>query len=194
MIRADRLNRIVLTLLALVLLAAGVAILLAGADVYGRGFSRRHLLDNPATRFVGAHGGWFWPVAGVAAAIVALLGLRWLAAVVTTEPSQRRINISTNGDSGRTVLDSGALADAVKAEVEDCPGVDEVDTRLSGSPYTPRLALTVTADPDADIAALRERLEALVLPRIRYALGRPDLPVTLDLTQRTRRRTRVGLA
>ncbi|MFU8875300.1 hypothetical protein [Micromonospora sp. SL4-19] len=190
MTRADRINRTLITVLALVLLAAGVAILLAGADVFGRGFSRRHLLDNPAAHFVGVHGGWFWPVAAVAAAIVTVLGLLWLATVVNTRPSQRRINISTGDGTGRTLLDSGALASAVTAEVEDCPGVDDVDTKLLGSPHAPRLALTVTADPDTDIAALRERLEALTLPRIRYALGKPDLPVTLDLT--TRRRARVG--
>ncbi|MCW3844352.1 alkaline shock response membrane anchor protein AmaP [Micromonospora yasonensis] len=192
MIRGDRSNRTLLTILALVLFLAGIAVLLAGADLYGRDFSRRHLLDNPPARFVGAHGGWFWPVAAVAAAIVALLGLRWLAAVITTEPSQRRITISTDGAAGRTVVDAGALATAVQVEVEGCPGVDDVDTRLWGSPHTPRLALAVTADPDVDIAALRERLEALALPRIRYALGRPDLPVSLDLTYRPRRGARLS--
>ncbi|MFU8853221.1 alkaline shock response membrane anchor protein AmaP [Micromonospora sp. SL1-18] len=189
---ADRANRALLTVLALVLLVAGAAVLLAGADVYGRDFSRRHLLDNPAARYIGAHGGWFWPVAAVAAAILALLGLRWLAIVVTTEPSQRRINISTDGTTGRTVLDAGALATAVRAEIEDCPGVDDVGTKLSGSPNAPSLALSVTADPDVDLAALRERLEAVVLPRVRYAVGKPDLPVVLDLTYPRRRITRVS--
>ena len=185
----DRVNRTLLTILALVLLVAGVAVLFAGADVY---FSGRHLLDNPAARYIGAHGSWFWPVAAVAAAIVALLGLRWLAAVVTVEPGQRRVNISTDGDAGRTVLDSGALATAVTAEVEDCPGVDDVDTKIWDSPHHPRLALAVTADPDVDIAALRERLEASTLPRIRYALGRPDLPISLDLTYARGHRARLS--
>ena len=187
--RADRTNRMLLTLLALVLLAAGVAVILAGTSVYG---PNQRLLDNPPARFVGTHGAWFWPVAAVAAAILALLGLRWLATVVTTEPGQRRINISTDGTAGRTVLDSDALAAAVNAEVEDCPGVDNVDTRLWGSPNAPRLALRVTADPDVDIAALREQLETLALPRIRYALGKPDLPVTVDLTPSARRYARVS--
>ncbi len=192
MTRADRTNRILLTVLALVLLVAGVAVLFAGADVYGRGVSRQHLLDNSAARYIGAHGDWFWPLAALAAAIVALLGLRWLAAIVTIEPGQRRVNISTDGDAGRTVLDSGALATAVTAEVEDCPGVDDVDTKVWGSPHHPRLALAVTADPDVDIAALRERLEALTLPRVRYALGRPDLPINLDLTYARRHRARLS--
>ena len=44
---------------------------------------------------------------------------------------------------------------------------------------------TVAADPYADIAALRARLEALTLPHVRCALAKPDLPVALDLTRRT---------
>ncbi|MEU2613889.1 hypothetical protein ABZ570_20230 [Micromonospora sp. NPDC007271] len=190
--RGDRTHRILITVLALILLAAGIAILLAGADAFGRGFSRRHLVDNPPAHFIGAHGGWFWPVAALAAAILALLGLRWLSTVVSIEPGQRRINVSPDGSTERTVLDAGALTTAVRAEVADCPGVDDVDTRLWGSPNAPRLALSVTAAPDADIAALRERLEALALPRIRYALGKPDLPVTLDLTYRSGRSVRIG--
>ncbi|MFD2766254.1 alkaline shock response membrane anchor protein AmaP [Micromonospora eburnea] len=189
---ADRANRTLLTILALVLLVLGIAILLAGTDVFGSGFGRRPLLDNPPARFIGTHGGWVWPLAAVAAAILALLGLRWLATVITTEPSQRRINISTDGTAGRTVLDAGALATAIRAEVEDCPGVEDVDTKLSGQPHAPRLALNVTADRDVDLPALRERIEALVLPRIRYALGKPDLPVSLDLTYPRRRRTHIG--
>ncbi|MEU8259641.1 alkaline shock response membrane anchor protein AmaP [Micromonospora sp. NPDC048999] len=190
--RADRTNRIVVTLLALILLAAGITILLAGTNLFGPNHGGQPLLDNPAARFFSTHGGWLWPVAAVAAAILALLGLRWLAAVVSAEPGQRRINISADGDAGRTVLDSGALADAVATEVANCPGVDDVDTRLWGSPNAPRLALRVTADPDVDIAALHEQLETLTLPRIRYALGRPDLPVTLDLTYSRRRSARVS--
>ncbi|MEU8264095.1 alkaline shock response membrane anchor protein AmaP [Micromonospora sp. NPDC048999] len=190
--RADRTHRTLLTLLALVLLAAGITILLAGTNVFGPNHGGQPLLANPAARFFSTHGGWLWPVAAVAAAILALLGLRWLAAVVATEPGQRRINISTDGTAGRTVLDSGALASAVSAEIEDCPGVDDVDTRLWGSPNTPRLALRVTADPDVDIAALREQLETLALPRIRYALGKPDLPVTLDLSYSRHRSARVS--
>ncbi|MEU3454851.1 hypothetical protein ABZ671_14795 [Micromonospora sp. NPDC006766] len=190
--RADRTHRTLLTVLALVLLAAGITILLAGTNLFGPNHGGQRLLDNPAARFVSAHAGWFWPVAAVAAAILALLGLRWLAAVVTIEPGQRRINIGADGDTERTVLDSGALATAVNAEVENWPGVDDVDTRLWGSPDAPRLALKVTADPDIDIAALHEQLETLALPRIRYAVGRPDLPVTLDLTYSRHRSARVS--
>ena len=190
--RADRTHRIPLTLLALILLAAGVAVILAGTGGYGRNLGGQRLLDNPAARFVGAQAGWFWPVATVAAAIIALLGLRWLATVVATEPRQRRIIISTDGTTERTVLDANALATAITAEVEEYPGVDDVETKLLGSPHAPRLALTVTADPDVDIAALCERLEALALPRIRHALGKPDLPVTLDLTYGAARTARVS--
>ncbi len=190
--RGDRTHRTLITVLALILLAAGLAVLLAGTDLFGRGFSHRHLLDNPPARFVGTHGGWVWPVAALAAAILTLLGLRWLSTVVSIEPGQRRINVSPGGTVERTVLDAGALATAVQAEVAGCPGVNDVETRIWGSPNAPRLALNVTAEPEADIAALRERLETLVLPRIRHALGRPDLPVTLDLNYHSRRSARIG--
>src|SRR5919202_1225484 len=53
---ADRTNRALLGLLGLLLLAAGVAGILAGTSAFGAGGPHRHLLDNAAGRYTLAAG------------------------------------------------------------------------------------------------------------------------------------------
>ncbi|MFC3499688.1 alkaline shock response membrane anchor protein AmaP [Micromonospora krabiensis] len=186
--RADRRNRVLLTLFAVVLLAVGVAVILAGTDVYGEDVHRRRLLDNPAARFVGDNGDWFWPLAAFVAVVLALLSVAWLASVVRTEPRQRHITLAGDSRLGRTVVASGALRAAVEEEVAGFPDVNDADVRISGNARWPRLTLRVTADPDADIAVLRQRLETHAVGHVRQALGQPNLPVAIDLTYGAHRR------
>ncbi|MFI7604260.1 alkaline shock response membrane anchor protein AmaP [Micromonospora sp. NPDC049366] len=186
--RVDRRNRVLLTLFAVLLFAVGVAVILAGTDVYGENVHRQRLLDNPVARFVGDNGDWLWPLAAFVAVVLALLSVGWLTSVVRTEPRQRHITLPGDGQLGRTVLDTGALRTAVEEEVAGFPDVNDADVRVSGTAQRPRLVLRVTADPDADIAVLRQRLETIAVGHARQALGQPDLPVVIDLGYSAHRR------
>jgi hypothetical protein len=189
--RPDRTNRILLILLALILLAAGIAGILAGADVFGRHVDRRHLTDNPVSRYIGHHSVWFWPVVALAGVIVALLALRWLIAVLTPPPRAGDITIPTDRTVGRTALDSNALTDAVTDEIDSYRGVDTSHAKVYGGPADPQLAITVSTASDADIAEIRRRIEDGALAHTRQALDRPDLPITLDITLGNRQLSRV---
>jgi len=69
---ADRINRVMLTLFGLLVLAAGAAAMAASTGVFGASFSRQVLSVNRVSAYFGDHGGWLWPVLRPAALIDAL--------------------------------------------------------------------------------------------------------------------------
>ncbi|MFI7599381.1 alkaline shock response membrane anchor protein AmaP [Actinoplanes sp. NPDC049681] len=189
---ADRTTRLLLTLLGMVLLAAGTVGILAGTDVLGVYLAGRPLTDNPIARYAGDNSAWLWPAAALAGVIAAVLALRWLIAVLTPRPRAADITIATDRSAGRTTLDADALADAVTTEINSYRGIDTSHTMVYGSPTDPRLAITVRTDEDADIAVIQHRIENDALAHIRQALDRPDLPIVLDITVGSRKSSRVA--
>jgi len=178
---ADRTNRIVLLLLGLLLTVAGVAGVLAGSGAFGSAVADRTLAGNGASRFVGDNGRWLWPVAAAVALIVALLVLRWLIAVLFSTDRVRVLPLHTDRATDRTTLAAPAVADAVRGEIEGYHTVRSAKVWLIGSSEEPRLAVRVDTEADADLGALRDRIEHGALAHARHALDRPDLPIRLDL-------------
>jgi hypothetical protein len=115
---ADRTNRIVLLLLALLLIAVGVDAGAASIGAYGAATRHSLLMANPTGNFIGAQGAWLWPVAAVAAVIVVLLALRWLLALLFSTDRTGDLPISQASSPGRTTLAAGALTEAVAQEIE----------------------------------------------------------------------------
>jgi hypothetical protein len=179
---ADRTNRIMLTLFGLLLLFTGVAGLVTSVGGFGKTFSHRALFENRVSRWIGDHGHWLWPLAGILGLVVALLALRWLVALLFSGDRAGDLYIKTEDRrAGRTTLRPGALSDAISTEIESYRGVDTAKARVLGDPGDPHLAIAVTANADANVAALRHRLETGALSHARQALGVPHLPIQLDL-------------
>jgi hypothetical protein len=189
---ADRTNRIVLLLLALLLIAVGADAGAASIGAYGAATRHSHLMANPTGDFIGARGAWLWPVAAVAAAIVVLLALRWLLALLFSTDRTGDLPISRASSAGSTTLAAGALTEAVAQEIESYRGVDSARARLIGDPADPELVVTVTLEETTDFAAARQRIETGALAHARTAVGNPSMPAQLDLTVTTRRATRVA--
>ena len=152
----------------------------------------RPLIANRIGSFIGAQGGWLWPVAAVAAAIVVLLALRWLLALLFSTDRAGDLPIGSGGSAGRTTLAARALTEAVVEEIESYLGVDSAQARLIGEPDEPALVVTATLEETADFAALRHRIETGALAHARSSVGDSSLPTQLDLTVNTRRSTRVA--
>src|SRR3954453_19006259 len=74
----DRVNRTVLVVLGLLLLAAGGYALLRSYGAFGSDQANAPLLLDHVRDWVHRNEDWFWPVAGVVAALVAFAALRWL--------------------------------------------------------------------------------------------------------------------
>jgi len=172
---ADRTNRVALTLAALVLMAAGGAGIAASTGVFGASLARRALFDNPAGRYIGDHGGWFWPaVAGAC--------LRWILALLASTDRAGDITIPGSTGQGTTILRPAALTDALTREISTYHGVESARGRVIGDGQDPQIVLTVTPARAADLHALHQRIQAEALAHARQALGQPALPIQLDLT------------
>jgi hypothetical protein len=191
MMHADRTNRTILALLGALLAAAGVAGILAGTPLFGADLPRRRLLDNPVSRFIGNESVWAWPVAASLALIAAIVVIRWLITILLSTDRISDIVVANEGSAGRTTLAAAALSDAVDTEIGAYHGVQSAQSRVLGSRTRPLLAVTVNADQSADLAALREGIEANAITHARHALDRADLPVQLDLTVSRRHGSRV---
>jgi hypothetical protein len=189
---ADRTNRTMLILFALALTAAGVAGALAGFDVYGRGTRHRVLLSGQVVDYFGRHGDWLWPAIAAAAAIVALLAVRWLLALLFSTDRTGDLPLTGDRSGGHTTLSAAALTDAVASEIDGYSGVSAARARLIGDPLAPTLVITATLEESADLAGARRRIEGNAVRHARQALGNPELPVRLDLTTTSRQAQRAA--
>ena len=189
---ADRTNRILLLLLALLLITAGAVAGAASIGAFGTFTRHSSLMANPTGHFIGTQGDWLWPSAAAAAAILALLALRWLLALLVSTDRAGDLPITPGGSAGRTTLAARALTEAVAEEVESYRGVSSARARLLGDPADPKLVVTAVLEETADLAALRQRIEASALAHARSAVGSPSLPAQLDLTVTTKQSSRVS--
>ncbi|WP_024799566.1 hypothetical protein [Nocardia sp. BMG51109] len=173
--RPARLNRTLLALIGAVLIAAG-----AYAVVAWLGRLRWADPDAPLVPGTAAPPRWVLIAAVAAAVVIGLAALRWLAAQATRLPSRVQWEIGAHDAAGVTVLDSRTAADPLISDVESYPQVRSAAARLSGPSDAPELHLLVTADPDADLTALRRRILGHAVTRLREALEVDVIPVTLE--------------
>ncbi|OQO94634.1 hypothetical protein B1813_00525 [Saccharomonospora piscinae] len=188
---ADRTNRTTLTVLALLLVAAGG---LGGAlslGAFGDGAAGRSLGDNAVGDFVRRESSWFWPVVAVAALVLVLLCVRWLLAILFSTQRTGDLPVDAGGP-GRTTLRPDAVTRAVAGEIDGYSGVVGSDVRLVGDAERPVLGVAVTVEDSADLAELRDRIETEALAHARSALADPGLPIRLDLTVTPARGPRVS--
>lgn len=185
---ADRTSRIVLAVIGGILIVIGGAGIAATTGAFASGFAHRTLLANPGATWIGGHSAWFWPLATALLVVLALLSVRWLAAVLSPPPTTRDISID---GSARTTLGSNALREALTTEIEGYRGVDAARVRVHGDPQSPRLGVRVTLTDDANVARVRDRIEQEALAHARESLDAPTMPVTLDLAVSTHTGRRV---
>jgi hypothetical protein len=178
---ADRTNRLMLTLFAVLVLAAGAGGIAASTGVFGAAFSRQTLFDNRISSYIGHHGGWLWPVVAGACLLLALACLRWILALLASTDRAGEITIPGGRDQGTTILQPAAITDALTREIGAYHGVDTAKGRVIGDGRNPEIVLIVTPAPSADLHVLHHRIEAEALAHARQALGKPTLPIQLDL-------------
>lgn len=174
-------SRTGLVIIGLILLLAGGAVLARGLNASSSvfGHSDAPLLTHSQATYPTQHG-WVWPVAAAAAAVIALLALWWMAAQTSTK-TVRRLPLEPDRIQGTTVLRAGAATGAITDELESYPSIRAADATLQGSPRTPDLRLSVTAENRADPAAARTRIETEALPNLRTALERDTIPTVLRM-------------
>jgi hypothetical protein len=177
---ADRANRAILTVFGLLVLAAGAAGMTASVGGFGSAFAHRALFDNDVSAYIGQRQ-WVWYAAAGVGLIVALAALAWIANLLVSTDRAGDITIPAGAREGTTILLPAALTGALTREIDAYHGVQAVTGRIIGDARDPEIVLAVTASQTADLHALYQRIETEALAHAREALGKPDLPVRLDL-------------
>ena len=170
--RPARLNRTLLAVLGLVLVAAGGAVLAVAAGVLRPPWPGLVPSTRPVLTWVP------WAGAG-GAAVLGLLCLRWLVAQAARRPRTGTWELAADPAHGSTRLAADTATAPLVAELTGYPGVRSAGAWLTGGPGDPALTLVVTVDPDVSLAVVRERIGADALPRFRQALELAELPVTV---------------
>ena len=175
----DRANRVVGTVVALVLIAVGALGLLRSYGI----FFDDDAMDDPVLlrqvrNFVADNDAWFWWAAFALALLLAYVGWRWLRVQLLPSPSLNELTVAST-ESGRTTLPSRALVDAVTRQLEEDPEVTGARVRLVGSERSPALDIRASVADGADLEGVRTRVEGEAVGRARTALERPDLTATV---------------
>ncbi|MER5354374.1 alkaline shock response membrane anchor protein AmaP [Kitasatospora sp. NPDC002551] len=184
-------NRLLLGVVGLALLAAGVLVLAGGLDLYGRlgvdppSWWPLTSPDQPVvsgrsrTRWVAES--WWWPVV-IAGLAVVVAGIAWwlLAQLRRTGPTT--VVLPTPETPGlRLRLRTKALEEAVESDAVVLPEVERVGVRLVRDRRHPRLRAAVRMTPGGDPAALAEHFETGPRSGARASLGLPELPADLRI-------------
>lgn len=163
--RPAGLNRTLLAILGLVLVAAGgfaVATHFGWLRVLDRGNPLIPAQAGPPT--------WAFYVAAAVAIVLGLLCLRWLAAQAFRRPRSGTWALEEGSDTGTTRIDTPVAVGPLIEEIGAYQGVDSVSATLSGPREAPALHLWITAESGADLGEIRDRVEQQGLARLRQAL------------------------
>ena len=176
---AARLNRACLTVIGLLLLLTGVAVIVIGAGLLqpvaralGLGLNR----PAPGDRLFGAataaalDHAWVALVLAVVGVVLALLGLAWLLAQIPRTNEAKPFRLHDSAADGLTRCAPDVLTDAVEAQIEALPDVTDASAVLRGTVAQPDLTVKVTASDRADIPQLLDTLQNQVADDVGGAL------------------------
>ena len=185
---SDRLNRAALTLIGLVLLGAGVYGLARGYEAFGAAPAEDPILLDSVQDTVSRTEGWFWWVALLASVVVAWLGLRWLLAQFGS-PRIAHVDLTRDDSRGTTRLRPEGASDALEGDIQGYPGVQSAAARLVDDGPRPEVAVRVDVHEDADVGAVRARMDEHAFPRLCRALevGGVEARVLVRLVDRSER-------
>jgi hypothetical protein len=176
--RANAVNRLVLTVLGLLLLASGGLGLALGFEAFGAERAASPVLPQEVSTFPDGRP-WFWWAVVAVLLLTAGLALLWLLTQLKPDRTPR-IDRTTNAQDGYTTLHAGALTDAVEDEALSITGVSSASANVHER-RGQRVVLHVELAESADIDQVRTRLEDEVVAHLREGVGDPGFPVSIEL-------------
>jgi len=177
--RADRRNRLGLTLVGLVLVGVGGYGLARGWAAFGHQAASELLLPEPWRRFVDRNEALFWSGAAVASLVIAWVGFRWLRAQLAAS-TPRTIDLTDHGDGGTTAIVPAGAAQALANDVERYGGVLSASARLTGDKEAPEVDLRIDVGDGCSVPALLARIEDDALERFRRALDLDTIDANIE--------------
>lgn len=187
-------DRVLLGLVGLVLLALGGAVLAVGLGASPPSWWLHDgphdvlLGDTERTRWRDA--GWWWPVVIAALAVLLLLALWWLVAVVR----RRRLAeiLVDTGDGEGAVLRGRALEGVLTQEAGRLDGVERAKVRLTGRRHAPSTRIRLLLAPHVDPGTALHDLTTDALAHARDSAHLAALPAEVRLHGVSHRPERVG--
>ncbi|MFD4756248.1 alkaline shock response membrane anchor protein AmaP [Streptomyces sp. NPDC058426] len=171
------LNRVLLALAGLVLVALGGSVLAVGYGVNPPHWwvhqSEHDVLLTAGERTRWREEGWWWPVVIAALAVLLLLALWWLAAGLRRRHLSALPLDTGNGDSAN--LRGSALEQALAAHTERLDGVERARVRLRGRPGSPVAHLHLTLAPDAAPLLVQHHAVTETLRAAKEATGQGNM-------------------
>jgi hypothetical protein len=178
--RTARGNRVGLTIVGLALIAASAVFLARGLGLWPALLGRAaEPVTNQRVRAFAADHTWFWVALAAVAILIALLALRWLIVQTRTE-AIGTIRVEPDSLHGSTTLPAGTLTAALQNDLDESLYLRRTRATLTGHQAHPRLALTVTLEPNADPAAAKQRIHE-ALDRLRRAMEIDHLATTVEI-------------
>ncbi|WP_406377714.1 alkaline shock response membrane anchor protein AmaP [Streptomyces sp. NBC_00197] len=176
-------NRVLIGLAGLVLLALGGSVLAIGLGVKPPSWwihnGRHDVLLSTAERTKWRDQGWWWPVVIAALAVLVLLALWWLFA----DLRRRRLAevLVDTGDGEGALLRGRALESVLAAEADGLGGVDTARVRLTGRRTLPEAHVRLLLEPHVDPGQALHQLTVEALAHARNSAGLAALPAEVRL-------------
>lgn len=175
---ANRTGLIIIGLLCLLAGLAALAISFGLAESVIPGLSSDKEL-KPVAEVVGLQ--FSALIAIVAAVILAVIAVRWLAAQVPRKDSAKPLRMQQDARTGITTVTANVIAAAVADDLEATPEVVDAQVILRGTARAPELMVHVDVDERADIDAVVADISNRVTRNCSQALGSRLSAVGLEL-------------
>ncbi|MEV6052477.1 alkaline shock response membrane anchor protein AmaP [Streptomyces sp. NPDC052107] len=191
--RTGGLNRVLLALLGLLLLALGGAVLAVGLGAPPPSWwihtGPHDVLLTKAERTHWRGTGWWWPTVIAALAVVVLLALWWLTSVLR----RRRLAeiLIDTGDDESALLRARAMESALAQDAVRQEGVAHAEVLLRGRRTTPTARVWLQLEPHVDPVTALTEFTAEALTHARQSARLPSLPAEVRLRAVKHRAERV---
>ena len=180
----DRRNRLILTVVGLLLLVGGGLAACLGAGVFGTARSDRAVFDATLIRWWD-EGGWksFAVVTAIGAVAVVLGAVLALSQIRRDDGRHRTPTVifpPTQGVRGETRLHSPALSHHLEADLEAIPDVHDARVGLFGHYPTIEMRAVLAVGDNIDLERLPTQVDAVLARMQTTTATRPD-PVQITL-------------
>ncbi|MFC4501790.1 MULTISPECIES: alkaline shock response membrane anchor protein AmaP [Streptomyces] len=187
-------NRVLIGVVGLVLLAVGGAVLAVGLGASPPSWwihdSRHDVLLSTAERTRWRDDDWWWPVVIAVLAVLVLLALWWLVSVLR----RRRLGevLVDTGDGAGALLRGRALERVLAGEAGEVEGVTHAHVHLTGRRDAPETRVRLQLEPHVDPATALDRLTAEALTHARDSAALKALPTEVRLRAAKHKAERVS--
>ncbi|GHI08713.1 hypothetical protein AQI88_03835 [Streptomyces cellostaticus] len=192
--RNGAVNRVLLALVGLLLLALGGSVLAVGLGAppphWWIHSGPHDVLLSQAERTRRRDTVWWWPAVIAALAVLVVLALWWLTAVLR----RRRLTevLVDTGDGEGALLRGGTLESALAADAARQEGVAHTEILLTGRRTTPAVRARLQLEPHVDPGTSLSDFTARALTHARESAGLASLPAEVRLRAVKHRAERVS--